>query len=124
MTKELQINTELLHYRIVSKIGEGGMGEVYLAQDTKLDRKVALKVLPKDVVSDHERLRRYGQEARPASALSHPNILTNYEIGEAEGTNYISTELVDGKTLRDQGRKNQSVGPAARWRPAETDHRF
>lgn len=101
MTKELQVNTELSHYRIVSKIGEGGMGEVYLAQDTKLDRKVALKVLPKDVVSDHERLRRFGQEARAASALNHPNILTIYEIGEAEGTNYISTEFVDGKTLRE-----------------------
>jgi eukaryotic-like serine/threonine-protein kinase len=89
------------HYRIVSAIGAGGMGEVYLAQDTKLDRKVALKVLPEDVVANAERLRRFEQEARAASALNHPNILTIYEIGEVNGKNYISTEYVDGKTLRD-----------------------
>ena len=97
----LTIGTCLGPYEVVAQIGVGGMGEVYLAQDTKLDRKVALKVLPMDVVSDHERLRRFGQEARAASALNHPNILTIHEIGESEGTNYISTEFVDGKTLRE-----------------------
>ena len=97
----METGTIINQYKIISEIGKGGMGEVFLAQDTKLDRKVALKVLPRDVVSDHERLRRFGQEARAASALNHPNILTIYEIGEVEGTNYISTEFVDGKTLRE-----------------------
>ena len=97
---DLETGTIFGNYEILSKIGEGGMGLVYLAKDTKLDRKVALKVLPKDVVADNERLKRFEQEARAASALNHPNILTIHEIGDAEGKNYISTEFVDGKTLR------------------------
>ncbi len=103
MKAGLPLNSLISHYRVVSKIGEGGMGEVYLAQDTKLERKVALKVLPDDVASDGERLKRFGQEARAASALNHPNILTIYEIGEAEGTNYISTEFVDAMEFRGMG---------------------
>src|SRR6266487_2358806 len=109
MNKELATNTTLSHYRIVSKIGAGGMGEVYLAQDTKLDRKVALKIMPADLAANHDRMRRFVQEAKAAAALNHPNIAHIYEIGESEGTNFIAMEFVDGKTLREKlhGEKNR-----------------
>jgi Serine/threonine protein kinase len=96
----LSPNTTLSHYRIVSKIGEGGMGEVYLAQDTELDRPVALKFLSAEVAADQKRLNRFFQEAKAASALNHPNILTVFEIGRSEDTNFFATEFVDGVTLR------------------------
>jgi serine/threonine protein kinase len=92
---------KLGRYEIRSKIGEGGMGEVYLAQDTKLDRKVAIKFLNEEFSRDSDKLNRFIQEARAASALNHPNILTVYEVGEVDGKNYISTELIDGQTLRE-----------------------
>ena len=101
MNKELKANTNLLHYRIVSKIGAGGMGEVYLAEDTRLGRKVAIKFLSEEFSHDPDKLKRFIQEAKAASALNHPNILTVYEIGEADGKNYIATELIEGKTLRE-----------------------
>src|SRR6266568_6693866 len=101
MSKELSTNTTLSHYRIVSKLGAGGMGEVYLAQDTKLDRKVAIKFLHEEFSKNADKLGRFIQEAKAASALNHPNILTVYEIGEVDGKNYISTELIDGQTLRE-----------------------
>ncbi|MGE3467559.1 MAG: serine/threonine protein kinase, partial [Pyrinomonadaceae bacterium] len=104
MSIGLSADTNLSHYRIVSKIGAGGMGEVYLANDTKLDRKVALKVLTAEVAADEERVRRFVQEAKAASALNHQNILTIFEIGTFEGSHYIATELIDGKTLRDRKR--------------------
>ena len=94
--------TKLGRYEIRSKIGAGGMGEVYLAQDTKLDRKVALKTLPTDLATNQDRMRRFVQEAKAAAALNHPNIAHIYEIGESEGTNFIAMEFVDGETLREK----------------------
>jgi Tol biopolymer transport system component len=95
------IGRSLAHYKITAAIGAGGMGEVYRATDTKLGRDVAIKVLPAGTASDPERRQRFEQEARSASALNHPNILTVHDIGEADGTFYIAMELVEGKTLRD-----------------------
>src|SRR6266851_4108411 len=100
MSRELSANTTLSHYCIVSKIGEGGMGEVYLAQDTKLDRKVALKILPADVAAHPDRMKRFVQEAKTASALNHPNIITIHEIEQIDSVNFIATEFIDGETLR------------------------
>src|SRR5436190_8188752 len=88
------------HYRIIEPLGSGGMGEVYLASDTRMDRKVALKLLPQYFTEDHERVRRFQQEARAALALNHPNIVTIYEIGQEDGTQFIASELVKGETLR------------------------
>ena len=95
------VGRQIAHYKIVSLLGAGGMGEVYLAEDTKLGRKVALKLLPAYLTTEAERLRRFKQEARTASALNHPNILTIHEIGEAEGQYFIVTEFIEGATLRD-----------------------
>ncbi len=97
---ELSPKTNLSHYRIVSKIGAGGMGEVYLAQDTELERQVALKVLLAEVAEDEDRVRRFVQEAKAASGLNHPNILTVHEIGSFENSRFIATELIKGETLR------------------------
>src|ERR1051326_4663927 len=94
-------NTKLGRYEIRAKIGEGGMGEVYLAEDTKLNRKVAIKILPAEVAADQDRMRRFVQEAKAAAALNHPNIAHIYEIGEADGTNFIAMEFIDGLTLRE-----------------------
>ncbi|MGH7888760.1 MAG: serine/threonine-protein kinase, partial [Candidatus Binatia bacterium] len=88
------------HYEILSRLGAGGMGEVYLAKDAQLGRKVALKLLPARFTNDPERVGRFERVARAASALNHPNIITIHEIGEADRTHYIATEYVDGVTLR------------------------
>ena len=89
-------------YEIVALAGRGGMGEVYRARDSRLGRNVALKLLPSEVRRDAARLRRFEQEARTASSLNHPNILTIYEIGETTGTPFLVTELIDGDALREQ----------------------
>jgi len=100
VAKELSANTSLSHYRIVSKIGAGAMGEVFCATDTRLKRKVALKLLPREFTSDKQRLLRFEQEAQTASALNHPNIITIYEIGAENSLNFIATEFIEGQTLR------------------------
>ena len=102
MEQDPLANTDLSHYRIVSKIGAGGMGEVYLAEDTRLNRKVALKLLSDEFSNDSDKLHRFIQEAKAASALNHPNILTVYEIGSHDGKEYIAAELIDGVTLRER----------------------
>jgi serine/threonine protein kinase/Tfp pilus assembly protein PilF len=95
------IAQNISHYRIIERIGAGGMGEVYLAEDTRLGRNVALKVLPAEFTKDESRLRRFEQEARAASALNHPNILTVFEVGQTEDQHFIVTEFIEGKTLRE-----------------------
>jgi serine/threonine protein kinase len=99
-TNSLEKGRELGHYLVIDKLGEGGMGEVYLAKDTRLDRTVALKILPADIAADKRRMQRFQQEAKIASSLNQPNILTIFEFGEAESLNFIATEYVDGETLR------------------------
>jgi serine/threonine protein kinase len=94
--------TKLGRYEIRTKIGEGGMGEVYLSEDTQLHRNVALKVLPVDVASNPDRMRRFKQEATAAAALNHPNIAHIYEIGESNGLHFIAMEHIDGETLREK----------------------
>lgn len=104
----LSPGAKLGRYEIRSKLGEGGMGEVYLALDTELNRTVAIKLLPQEFAANEQRLRRFTQEAQSASALNHPHILTIYEIGNADHTRFIATEFIDGMTLREYVR-NRSL---------------
>src|SRR5690349_1508211 len=99
--------TKLGRYEIRSKLGEGGMGEVYLAEDSQLGRKVAIKLLSEELTQNRDRLNRFDQEAYAASALNHPNIITIYEMGDEGGRHFIATEFIDGLTLR----KHLSKGP-------------
>ena len=92
--------TQLGPYEIQSPIGAGGMGEVYRAHDTRLDRTVAIKILPASFATDPDRLQRFAQEARAAAALNHTNILSIFDIGEDRGTPYVVFELLEGETLR------------------------
>ena len=98
----LEPGTEIGRYKILSKLGQGGMGEVYLAEDTRLRRNVALKILPTDVAADRVRMERFVQEAKAASALNHPNIITIYEIDQTESGHFIAIEYIDGQTLRER----------------------
>jgi serine/threonine-protein kinase len=96
----ISTGTELAHYKVISLLGAGGMGEVYLAEDMRLRRKVALKTIAPEQTGDEDGLRRFEQEAHAASALNHPNILTVYEFGQADGLHFIASEFVEGATLR------------------------
>ncbi len=104
----MKTGTIINQYKIISAIGKGGMGEVYQAQDSKLGRKVALKILPSEFAEDKARMSRFVQEAQAAAALNHPHIAHVYEIGEADNIHYIAMEFVDGITLRDAMHKNKT----------------
>src|ERR1700730_12465632 len=98
----LTSGTKLGPYEILSPLGAGGMGEVYRAHDTRLNRDVAIKILPATFSSDPDRLQRFAQESRAAAARNHPNILSIFDIGEAQGAPYVVSELLEGETLRDR----------------------
>ncbi|HEU4477222.1 MAG TPA: serine/threonine-protein kinase, partial [Pyrinomonadaceae bacterium] len=112
--KKLSVGQVVKHYEVIGPIGEGGMGEVYLAKDTILGRRVALKVLPEYVGRDPDRLRRFKQEARSASTLNHPNVCVIHEIGETEdGRPFIAMEHIEGVTLRQRiNEKEMKLGEA------------
>src|SRR4030095_6305450 len=97
----IELGTRLGRYEIREKIGAGGMGEVYLAQDIELNRKVALKILPPEVAANRDRMERFNREAKAWAALNHPNIAHVYEIGKSDQTSFIAMEFVDGQTLRE-----------------------
>ena len=121
------------HYRITAKLGAGGMGEVFLAEDTRLDRKAAIKFLPAELADDPERRQRFLTEAKAASALNHPHVCVVYDVGETEdGLPFIAMEFVEGQSLDDareartardlQGRRDRrSGGRRARCRPRPPD---
>src|SRR5262245_18105760 len=98
--EDLQTGEQIGPYKVIKMIGRGGMGEVYLAQDSRLARKVALKLLRSELTMDQDRLRRFRREAQAASALNHPNILTIHDIGEADSIRFMATEFIEGATLR------------------------
>jgi eukaryotic-like serine/threonine-protein kinase len=101
-TKKLEAGKCFGHYEIIKQIGVGGMGEVYLAEDTSLERRIAIKILPEKLAADRERMQRFVREAKSTSALNHPNIITIYEIGETDNTHFIATEYIEGDTLRER----------------------
>src|SRR5262245_18916886 len=102
---------KLGHHKILSLLGSGGMGHVYLAEDTRLDRKVALKILPPDVASDKDRMKRFMLEAKVASSLNHVNVATIHDIGEADGISFMAMEYIEGQTLSEEIR-GRTLSPA------------
>src|SRR5713101_2641265 len=99
MNSNVSIGPNISHYRIVSPLGAGGMGEVYLAEDTQLGRRVAIKLLPPETISDEHARKRLVREARAAATLDHPNICSIYEVGEADGRSFIAMQYIEGETL-------------------------
>jgi serine/threonine protein kinase len=110
--KKLEAGKRFGYYEIIKQIGAGGMGEVYRARDEKLNRDVAIKVLPASLSENHDRLSRFEQEAQAAGALNHPNILTIHEIGEVDGCRFIATEFIEGQTLRERLRSGVELDDA------------
>src|SRR5437588_6966561 len=104
-------STKLGRYEICSKLGAGGMGEVYLAQDMKLDRKVALKILPAELATNRDRMERFIREAKSAAALNHPHIAHIYEIGKSEDVHFIAMEYIEGETLREKIHRHKTPLP-------------
>ena len=98
----LSVGTKLGPYEVLAPVGEGGMGEVYRARDARLNRSVAIKVLPSAISSDPDRMRRFEQEARSIAALNHPNILAIHDVGVQDGTSYLVMEMLEGETLRER----------------------
>ena len=108
----LSKDTQIAHYRIIKKIGAGGMGEVYLADDNNLDRKIALKFLPASLISNDELKTRFSREAKAVAKLNHPNIITIYEIGEFQERPYFAMEYIDGKTIANHLDDSSSLSQA------------
>jgi serine/threonine protein kinase len=114
MSTPISSGARLGRYEIRSQLGAGGMGEVYLAEDTQLRRRVALKILPGDIAANQDRMRRFVQEAQAAAALNRPNIAHIYEIGETEGVYFIAMEFIDGVTLREKIHRSKVGWPSLR----------
>ncbi len=106
------------HYQVLSLLGAGGMGEVYLARDSRLDRTVALKILPGELAADPERMQRFAREAKAASALNHPNVATIYDVGESDGIRFIVMEHVEGETIAAENRPSDGTVGSCRYRRA------
>lgn len=107
------IGKQLAHYRIVDSLGRGGMGELFVAEDTRLNRKVALKLLPADMAADPDRRARFEREAKAIAALNHPNIVTIHSVEEVEGLHFITMELVEGIRSQSASRRRGSPSTAS-----------